>query len=516
MSTAWGPVPLLNDYSSSFSAGSLNPSISALTNRTDLLKERLDGFDGTASVGLLYRDIGLSASDIHKGTLVSYDPAGGTYIPASAEWDYTNSEGEKLVPKTNSYVAGVLLTDVDPVDGSALIMCNGIISNTTLVNYLSPNGVGDYYLTVNGNASKTVPADSPRVYCYTRTASGKIVFKPQTPEYGGHTHDTYILNGSWTSVPAGSVPAAILNRYTSTSKCFKYNITRAATPGLYSILNSSNTSITISKNGEILDRGYWCFESNSIFIAENITSTDRVELFAISPITGVRSAVVDIVSETGLINLETARGVAYLAINSDSIVSSEPTGSAIVGFDSDNILTAPVVSEIHPGLGMSITPHIDPNGRPISGSFDIHNNSVLSSSIELNVSNLNGVIFGSTSSDIGYLFPAGITASLSGTVRVPYSAGRIGARFNILVNGRPTSLDIFNIRLTEYDQTNLTKSVKSASVDYSDMRSGTDISQLSADLGGVAGGSLLSVNLQSTQNTAVEVLSVSLELYNTQ
>lgn len=516
MSNTWGPVPLLTDQSSSFSAGSVNPSISALATRTDLLKARMDGFDGTASVGLMYRDTGLPSSDIKKGTIVSYDPDTATYAPASAEWSYSASVDGKLQPSGVSYVAGILLTDVDPADGEAFILCNGVISNHSMVSYLSADGAGDYYLTAGGLASKNPPAGSPRVYCYTKTASGKIIFKPQAPEYGGHTHDKFSLTNQWSTVASGMVPASLANKYAETAKCFKYTVDRIANPALYSILDGQSTNLTMCKNGVILGYDCWSFENSSIFVAVDIGPSDVMELFAISPIVGTSSAITDIVSESSLIKLEKARGVAYLSVDTESEVSVPASGTAVVGLDQNGIRTAPVVSSLHPGLGTTIGQHVDNAGNPVPGAFDIHSDTTLNSSLELNVTNLNGVIFGSTSSSIGYVFPAGTLASLDGSVRIPYSAGRIGARLNILINGRVSALDEFVADIVEYNPVNLTKADRSISTNQSNVVIGSTLSSLSVDLGAIGSDTLVAVKLQSNQTTSVEVLSVSLKLYTTQ
>lgn len=515
MSGNWVDVPQLVDGLSTFTAGSINPSISALVNRTDELKSRLDGIGGISAVGLCYRDTGLTGSGIARGTIVCYDKESGEYIPAAAQWDYSDTDAGKLIPSNSSYVIGVLVSDVDQYTGEGSILCNGTINSASLIDVLASEGPGDYYLTSNGNASLTPPERQPRIYCYTRTASGKLIFNPQSPEYGGHTHDKYRLNSGWQSVTGSAVPSAIRARYAVTSKCFKLTVTENNYPGLAASMDAVGSDMTLCLNGLILSANSWCIVSNEIFIAESVEASDSVELFLISPILGNRTTITDIKSDSDLFSFDVARGTAYLYINQESVHSTEPSGVAVAGIDNSGVAMVSVVNEIHPGLGISITPRTKSDGSTVPGSFDITANTALRTKLELNITNLNGVIFGGSSSGIGYIFPQGVRASMSGYVRTPYSDARIGARLHILAETLGTSIDTFEITGKSYDSTSLTSTSIRENTVLASAGSG-GLTDISVDLGEVGSDTLLSLSLSATQNTAVEVLSVSLELYNTQ
>lgn len=381
--TGWPAIPSIVDGTTSLNNAGLQPIIDALETRTETLQaSMMTHYDE----GTVISDSGLH--NCGKGQLVAFDATTNTYIPAQPNW--TTDANGKIVPDRAAYIAGIVYTAPD-VSGVAQLLLNGAIEGSELELTVP----GEYYLDVDGTLSQGVPTGKLPVYCGYLTASGVFIFRPASPTYDGHRHTQYTLNGG---------------EWGETSGGYIYDDT--ADPTCQTILSSLPiTSILVVGDGVFI--GNPTLVNGQLMIAGS-TQPTIVTLFGVNPLATVNPEVTAIAPALGnnVIRTTRAYGTVYLdteyPVNDDNSIS----GRCITSISRTGITTGPVVQQLNQGAGIEISN---------SGGVYTINAGWFSKYIDMQTINANNVLVGSTATDALITFPAGITSTLIGVVRIPAS-----------------------------------------------------------------------------------------------
>lgn len=512
-------IPRIVNGVTSFSETDINPIIDAIEERTSALKTSIDGLNGQC--GYIATLSGFS-SDCRKGTIVALD-SDGIYKPATAAW---SADGlDALAPSPLARIVGVLLEDVSS-SGNAAVLCDGWINDPELIAILTKNaGTGTYYLTSNGAADITPPKLGVIVPCFTYVDGGYsaisrcLIFRPQAPEYNGHTHNTYKVTGTWTTgLIEAEVPESILEAFKASGNASKLAI--SANPELQYVVGSNSDHLVLVKNGLIMPPDSWCISGGYIYVAVSIMDSDTIYVGAIYPLVGTSPIVRSIESSNKLLEVYNRGGDITLALNTTPASDNDVTGYAVSTITSDGISTAPVVNRIYPGVAVTISNRRDEYNNIIPGSFEIHSTAALEKQLDFNITNLNGVLLGTDAEMVSYVFPA-VDASLCGTIRVPkFNATAVNCRINILARGNGSSIDDFVAKISSNTMPGIGGSaplaaVASTTIDGVSGTSANNIYRLSAELpaGMIKSDDFVSITLSSNQSSSVSVLTVSLELF---
>ena len=440
------PVPRVVDGQTTFSSSCLNRIIDALTARTDDLNSRLDTLtnpeDPNRTVGgrqgYILPDIGFSNS-CEVGDLVAYIPRddenenpsqmGGMYVPAAARWSKATRADGSWVPAKEAYVKGVLISkNADSTSG--VILCEGWTSDPEIVAALAPGGVvGDYYLTADGSGS-AVTGDAithdMRVYCYSYLGSGKIFVKPETPEYGGHSHNYVgIPNEAWVAANTVSAPIPEEAKYVVDAS---YNEALAELVKTVSeLLTEDNTKyLCLVKNGSEVMPPDWGLVSNSdgqfIYVNFIILPTDEFSIHAITPLTANEPIVRSVkpTSTNKLLTIDTTGGNVFIGVNNTPVATNTLTGTCVTAINSEGISTGPVIHALKAGPGIRLANYAN-RGVNVPGTWILSATQFSGSLIDMNVCNLDRVVMGTAFDGISYVFPEGANgATLIGTMRIPH------------------------------------------------------------------------------------------------
>lgn len=382
--TGWPTIPAIVDGSTPLNNAGLQPIIDALETRTETLQAAMmTHYDE----GTVISDSGLQ--NCAKGQLVAFDATTNSYIPAQPDWT-TDSAG-KIVPDTAAYIAGIVYTAPD-ISGVAQLLLSGVVDGSEL-GLATP---GEYYLDVDGTLSQGVPIGKLPVYCGYLTARGVFVFRPASPVYDGHRHTQYQLTGGeWGETTGG------------------YVYDDANDPTCQTILSSLPvTSILVVSDGSFI--GNPTLTSNGqLKIASDTQPTD-VTLFGVNPLATVNPEVTAVAPALGnnVVKATRTYGTVYLDTEYPVSDSNSLNGRCITSISRTGITTGPVVQQIVQGPGIEVVNN-DGVYTLSAGWFSRY--------LDMQTINANNVLVGSTATDALITFPAGITSTLIGVVRVPAS-----------------------------------------------------------------------------------------------
>lgn len=468
MSFEWPEnIPNIVDGETTFSANDLNPIINGLANRTGVLRSLIDNLSG--SKGLIYTDSGFSENARSAGTMLAWDSATGMYIPAAAAWKNSDQYDSSLVPADSAYVIGMLLTDVAETDGSGTIMAYGWTTDLTVISQaLGDTAIaGAYFLGENGKAipaAQAVTVPVVPIYCFTYTATGKLIFNPRAPELAGHRHFRSQLNWEdWNVNGEFTIPEELEDMQAGESNIIYSCYTPAENSALSDALISNPHTLTLVKNGTIVDTKDWLATTGKIYTAFPVFKTDNLTLHGLIPTAGVDPLVREIVSTCpNLLSVDSVGGRAKLSIITSPTNSELLSGKGVVNISSDKgIEYGPIVQRIFSGPGITIANHrnVLAEEQSVPGSFIISSNQVTDREIDMQVFNLDGVSMGVHSSGIGYTFGIGRVSSITGTFRLPYyEAGDFGLELALLVLGNGSTLPDLGTDVTVFPTALITES----------------------------------------------------------
>lgn len=452
MSYQWSNIiPRIIDGVTRFGASGLNPILDALENRTLYLKTHLERLENS-NCGLVYTDRGFSPEVVAKGkgTILAWDAKKSQYIPASAKFDTNIREDGSVAPADSSYVIGILITDV--VDGYGTILAHGWSSDLELISIVTggkssvedPTGLnGAYYLYDDGEARKGEAADFDLpVYCFTYTGTGKLIVNPRVPEFTGHSHSKFIFTNNWEKVGLVDLPTSVADAIGDSGEVFcKYSVDLDDTGSLKRmLLECVSSKAMLTNDGVAVNSTDWAFTKDAVYVAFDTTVSSEIVLYTIAPLIGVEPLVrtLSVVGDSKIIQTNRDSGYVSLMFNDNTTALDSYTGSAIGAISNgDGIQTTPVVHTLGAGIGIHITHAVDAQGRDVPGVFVIHSTDRSCNQIDMNVCNLDGVLFGTDIDKVSYKFSAGMTSSLYGVFRVPRhdSNTQYTGKINVIVKG---------------------------------------------------------------------------------
>ena len=491
----------------------VNTVIDALEKRTDNLYSQLQGLTG--SCGLTFTAKGIS-SDCKKGMMLAYDPKKGTYIPAVPAYDGVVRADGSLAPAASSYVAGVLVSDIS--NGIGTIMANGWTSDTALIADIVGNSAssGLYYLSetdpgrlVEGGSNTTVNIP---VYCCTLVRSTKpsqniLIVNPKSPEYTGHSHGSVAL----TDEDAWSI-ANDKSSYTSSATEF------------VSLINSYNGhNLTLTNNGSIVTPGTWSVnvEEQTVNLTTKKNAEDYYVLHGIIALQGKDPLVhsVEVSSKNALISTNNAYGNVLISTDFKAKGNNVYSGHAISDIDETaGVQKCPVVHSIQAGPGIVLSNEINEANQPVTNSFVISSSAICKNQIDMQISNLDGVLFGTDKDKVCYLFPSGVESALYGSFRIPhFESGDFKAQLNLLIKGTGESVPAFAVKITKIPMPTSAAPTEGISPD-SISTSGVSSTTLgafykdSANLGVVTSDAVLTCKLSISPAVSIELIAASIEL----
>lgn len=435
MSNIWPTnVPAIKDGVTTFSESGLNPIISALRDRTDYLKNQNNVV--AMKNGYTITDIGFS-SDCKKGTIVCYDPADGKYKPAKAIWD-TTVDNNGLRPSVYAYVKGIIVSDI-AADSSATIMCEGWVSDPTVVTGLGINKqAGNYYLTASGTLSTAPATDAPVVFCCTYTTSGKLYISPKEPNVYGHTHNSITLKGSDFSnvTPDMGLPE-------DAKAVYKVDTNSA----LHSLLKAAGDSTLIIGNGTLLSKQIWEYDASlgCLYTRFLVDADDVYTIYGVTPITGNLGIVrgVDIEANNNILTAASYNNNIILNTKFPVVAYDNMSAQCVTGITNLGVSMGPVVQELRAGAGISIYPNA------AAGSYTLASSATVDTILDMQLVNYDGVFLGGDATGVYTIFPASITASVTGTVRIPaHSIGGLKMLPVLFVKGTGGTITPFSVSLT--------------------------------------------------------------------
>lgn len=455
MSFEWSnSVNLIKDGVSRFCGDDLNPIIEALDNRTLFLKNHLDHLQNS-NCGLVYTDTGFDETVMAfgKGAVLAWDAVKGTYTLASAEFDTNVREDGSMTPADKSYVIGILITNIDNA-GYGTILAHGWSSDEELISIVtggmslheSSPATGAYYLGRDGKAVRGEALDFQLpVYCFTYTGTGKLVVNPRVPEFTGHSHGKFIFDDRW--VKTDDLPTAVEEVIGDSGNVFyKYEATQDSSGNLTYMLNSVvRAKALLTNDGVALNSNDWAFTKDAVYVAFDVTNSSEIILYTIAPLIGVEPLVkaVEVVGDSKLLDVTNSYGVAKLHFNDSTTERAEYTGTAVGEItNKGGVKTTPVVHALGAGAGIDITHAMDAVGNDVPGAYIIHSTDHSRNQIDMNICNLDGVLFGTDTDRVSYKFPAGVTSSMYGTFRAPHfhAGSSYAGRINLIVKGTGNSI----------------------------------------------------------------------------
>ena len=265
------------------------------------------------------------------------------------------------------------------------------------------------------------------VYCFTYTATGKIIIDPRAPEQYGHSHSKYTLT-DWSAVASGEAPAFM------THKCVP-----ESGSALAAAVTNYPQSCALYKNGIMLSADDWTVAEGVIYTKFKPQATDEIFLFITIPSFGYSPLIhsVNAVAGCDILNVENNDGNVKLSLLTDPVKESVLTGESVVRITKAGIETGPSVQALYSGAGVEVSPAVDADNKAIPGAFSISADSAVFDQRDMQVCNLDGVLFGVDDTKISYKFPAGVVSSLYGTFRLPHfdAEAAYGVSLNLIVEG---------------------------------------------------------------------------------
>lgn len=511
MNKNWESVEKIIDGVTAFCENDINPILSQLEGRTDDLKSAIERLTG--SCGLIVPLHGFMG-DYKAGQLIAMDDSGRYVAASSSVRDLSYDNSGALKPGTESFVIGMLLADVDD-SGTAMVMCSGWTNDATLIEAATNNqGTGRYYLGENGQASKVVGDLQHTVYCFSvseEDTGSRLIFNPRTPEHNGHTHNLYKLNGTWEQVPL--VPPQLQGDVA-------YRLDISNSPELKGLLSRGSDKNTLIKNGELIDPTKWCIDTDGeklfIVVAMTVIDSDILYLSATFPLIGTTPSIRGISSLSNFLSVYNVAGDISIDVNPEYLENESADAKAIKCITTDGLEYIPVVSQIRAGAGTVISAGVDADGNKIPGAFDIHTSSNIGNQLDFNITNLDGVIFGTSEDSVSYQFPANTVSAIHGTVRAPnFDSNNVRYRLNVLVAGNSSAP--FSGRLKIYRWPG--SALPNDSISFSDLSvesSSGDIYLYTTDFPVVAAASndfiVLTLKADNPSSTT-QVITASLEMY---
>jgi hypothetical protein len=412
---SWKNIPLIKDGQSTFSESDINPIITGLVERTDILKEQIVNESVLNGVG--FTDVGLD--NCEKGQFVTYSKTTKSYMPARALWDSTASN---IPPE--SCVIGLLISDV--VDGQGTILMSGIIRNASLINLITDNinpVSGEYYLSsiTAGKVTSDINTVAFPIHCGSLTSTGCFVLGIQVPDFRTHYHTCYtLLNTAWKPVSESliDVPSNALYFYDPAADSTISTILKALIAGTALILNHQ---CLIEYRDYIIQDGY-------IWLLKDFGPIVDSALYATNPFVGVIPWVNDItVAENNNILRVNKLGTTAVIDTDFTKKQHSNTGKAVANISNAGIVECNVLHEITAGSGITIE-------NVESGVKRISADSVSTQILEFNILNGNGIILGGN--DISLLkFPADRKSSVNGIVKVPLNISESSAKLFMYIEG---------------------------------------------------------------------------------
>lgn len=510
-------LPRVVDGQTTFSAADMNPIIEAVE---DALSNIKDYVDQTGYCGYVAELSGFS-STCNKGTIIALGGEDGTiYVPAEARWSEVVDGGGSLIPAKESIIVGVLLADPDN-NGKAPVLCAGWLDDPAIIAAMvgSEASAGLYYLTSEGKAAASPSNTGVVVPCFTYLAAGagsrgKLIFNPSAPEFQSHSHDLFRLQGAWEQINPADLPEQLISQTAASRLRISDN-----NQDISELLKRGHNKLTLYRNGIVVPNDDWCIADNYIYVAFSVTSTDKFDIAAVVPNTGITPYIDSVTSNAKILDVYSLGGDVFIDFKPKAISNQNFTASAVTELSGDGVKTAPVVHQIYPGVGITVEAHYN-DGTAVPGCYDIHNEALFSSQIDLNITNLNGVLLSNDEELVCYTFPAGVTSSLFGSARIPRSAGSVKCRLNVMAKGTGSALpDMTSIvKIQTMPSINEPASVTSSLAHTVVGQSNTSIDKVYLlycdNIGRVSGDAIVAVKLRSDNpDTAIQVLAVSLELY---
>ena len=440
MSNTWSKtVPLVVDGKTKFNAADMNNIIGALVNRTDYLKNIINTIQDKN--GYTITDIGFTG-ECEKGTIVCYNAKEGKYYPAAALWDTDSAATDNMKPSYRAYIKGVVISDRAD-DTSATILCEGWLTDPAVINRMvGINAVaGDYYLQADGSISTVMDEKVPVVFCCTYTTSKRMFISPSAPEIYGHAHSNVTVYGRHFEQVTQSHPL-----YTQgLDASYAYDTT--SNEALSSLLTAAGDRAILIGNGTVMNTGTWGFYDGYLYTKFPIAETDIFTLYGITPIMGDTSIVrgIRIDRNNKILTADTYNNTVYLNTVFDAVDTKDMTGTCVTAIDNNGVRVGPVVQELTATAGIAIT------RNTASGSYSIGLTSVLDTLLDMQLVNINGAIISESDSSIYITFPAKVSGSVVGGVRIPASGvSNLIATPVLLVAGNGGALPSFNIQTTVY------------------------------------------------------------------
>lgn len=464
MSFEWSElVSRVVDGVTRFCGNDINPIIDALDKRTLYLKNHLNNLENS-NCGLVFSDCGFSPEVVAKGrgSILAWD--GSQYILASAKFDTNFRDNGSMAPADSSYVIGILITDIDSL-GYGTILAHGWTSDAELISIVT-NGhslrepeprTGAYYLADNGTAvcGEAVDFNLP-VYCFTYTGTDKLIVNPRVPEFTGHSHGKFLFDpAKWAQIAEADLPDTVKEHIGNSGTTFYvYKASDDSTGTLARLLQPCvPDKAVLTNDGVAMNYDDWYFTDTAVYVAFSVSISREIVLYTIAPLIGVEPMVHSIVFAEGgrLFSVTNSDGNVAVTFNDTCTPLDSYTGIAVGSITNNNgVQSVPVVHTLGAGAGIDITQAEDDAGNGVPGVYVIHSSDRSRNQIDMNVCNLDGVLFGVDKLRVSYKFPSGVTSSLYGTFRIPHFSGvaKYVGKLNVIVQGSGNSIEAATATLT--------------------------------------------------------------------
>ena len=333
-----------------------------------------------------------------RGQLVAH--VNGKYTPAYAAWERL-ADGS-LRPSASSYVCGILITSPD-VSGNGTLLTFGTVTDPSILSVIfgtSAPAEGGYYLTTDGKVSAGVIPGLLPVYCGTVTASGKFIFRPAAPEYGGHRHTNYPLSGALFS---GS----------------QYDPNRTDTTFTQMLNGLPPQALTVLSGGVLLKGGSeneagtdYYTSGGFLFISGASVNAEGYTVCGVNPLIGTNPEIRAIAPAAGNSTTQVTQlyGTVYIDNDYPEANTVSSGGRCVAEISKAGVTYAPVVNEIRKAGGIDI--------KNNGGIVTISDRAV-AQYIDFQTINANNVLVGATTEDVLLTFPSGVAASVLGVCRLP-------------------------------------------------------------------------------------------------
>lgn len=512
------PVPKIKNGVTQWSAEGLNPIFSALENNIDKVAEALDNVTGDA--GYIFTDTGFSA-DCKKGMLIAYDRTLDRYVPAAAVWGNEVAPNGGLMAADSAFVVGLLMTDID-TSKNGVILAAGWTTNEEIIDLAVPQKQpGRYYLSVDG---KAVPlaADSASpsilpVYCFSYTATGKLILNPKLPEVSGHAHTSYELAPSLWGPASGSAATDL-----PSSAQYVYNTPEDTE--LSMLLNAYITGKSLVWGGAELSADQWGItESGYIYLTFTGEAGTKSILHTITPFFGTEPIVraVGVANGNTVLTSKLLAGTVVLDTKFNTLTITDKSALAVTDISRTGIKKGPVVTSVQPGLGIKIETQEDAEGVAVPGGVVVHSTAVADTLLDMILLNANNVAIGAGPNQASLVFPSGQISSVLLGFRVPmHSVENQRGVIEAWVFGTGAAINTFTASVTVMPEPAADTPIAIPTAQTVNMTpvSSTDTTHIyqmqSADFGPLPGNALVYVELTASSpaaSTAIASIGIKLQ-----